>query len=78
MGNFIQFWQYDLSGNLSPMCGSDGRFYPDGRWSRSTTFCRANDHARKLNANMGKGIVAYSFASSGYHAGSEGKPILFA
>lgn len=49
-----------------PMCGSDSLFVPDGRWSRDHVEREAIEHAKKLNKNLGLGIVGYQIMRRGW------------
>ena len=59
MRTYAQFYQIDLAGQVSEMCGSDGVHHVDGRIGRDRQHFAAMTQAEMLNKKFGKGIVAY-------------------
>lgn len=44
----IVFYKEDLSGELTPICGSDGIFIPDQRWGINRMIEEGIEHAKKM------------------------------
>lgn len=64
MSKYISFWDTKLNGKPGIACGSDSRFYLDGRWNRQTAIQKASIHATKLNKCLNKRYVGLSFGES--------------